>query len=132
MYVDHIDIVSKKVKETVEFYKKLGFKVAGTLEGGEVTVLKGGSEEKPIYIDLTDSDWHGLTGIDHISFIVDDVDTLYKELKDEVQFEPWEGETVWFAKVSGRKAVKVRDPNGILLQFTVKLSEYDFDQNKGN
>jgi len=126
-HVDHFDIVSKRVKETIEFYKKVGFEVAGTVDDGKVTVLKGGPEKSPIFIELTDAEWHGLTGIDHISFVVDDVDEMFEELKDNVRLED---KAVWFAEGSGRRAFKVLDPNGILLQFTVVKSGYKWDKKK--
>ena len=114
--IDHIEIIVRDVKEYVEFYQKLGFKLLSWTEhhGGSAELQLPG-EGQPIFEIhqlLTEEN----PGVNHISFKVVDIDETYKALKSKgintFYKEPHPSPS------TGRKNVLFRDPDGWRLQLS--------------
>ena len=115
--IDHIEIVVKNVKEHVEFYKKLGFKVLTWTDhhGGSAELQLPGTDQPIIEIHqvLTEEN----PGINHIAFRCDDIENTYQELLGkgiEFSHKPHQ------VSHTGRTNVLLRDPDGWRLQITDK------------
>src|SRR5215469_16491374 len=113
--VDNIGICARDVAKSVEFYQRLGFQksfenergclvVAGT---ARLFVFRATAKEafsRRRGLDLEDNP----PGLDHISFLVDDVDKTYREGKaKQVPFASEPADQTW-----GARTVAVRDPDG--------------------
>ena len=114
--IDHIEIIVRDVKQYVEFYQKLGFKLLSWTEhhGGSAELQLPG-ENQPIF------EIHTLLGeenpgINHISFKVVDIDKTYEDLRakgiDSFYKPPHPSPS------TGRKNVLLRDPDGWRLQLS--------------
>lgn len=114
--IDHIEIIVRDVKQFVEFYQKLGFKLLSWTEhhGGSAEMQLPG-EGQPIF------EIHTLVGeenpgINHISFRCDDVEATHADLLakgvDTIYRPPHASPS------TGRKNVLLRDPDGWRLQLS--------------
>lgn len=113
--IDHIEIIVKDVKEFVEFYQKLGFKLlTWTDHHGGSAELQLPGENQPIleiHTLLTEEN----PGINHISFKVQDIDKTHADLVAKgVKFE----KGVHPSPSTGRKNALLRDPDGWRLQLS--------------
>ena len=50
--VDHVTLNVADITAAVEFYKKLGMQVEGSLDNGDIVFLWNGDEEHPLRIQL--------------------------------------------------------------------------------
>ncbi len=118
--VDHIDIVCADLKKSLEFYRKFGMHPEGTIDGGKTVFLFNGDEDRPVRIELHQAKPGDKTGIDHISFGVDDPVDATKEIKYlggvKFAFEPFENQQ------SGRTISNSHDPDGVLVQMCRKTA----------
>ena len=118
--VDHIDIVTKDLKASIEFYRKFGMSPEGTVDGGETVFMFNNDDEHPVRIELHQAKPGQQTGIDHISFRVDDPRQATKEIQMlggvEFKFEPFENQQ------SGRTISNAYDPDGVLIQMCKKTA----------
>ena len=116
--VDHIDMVVKDLKESIEFYRKFGMAPEGTIDGGTTVFMFNGLDDTPVRIELHQAKPGQKTGIDHISFRVNDPVDATKEVKMlggvEFKFEPFENQQ------SGRTISNCYDPDGQLIQICKK------------
>ena len=116
--VDHIDIVVSDLKASIEFYRKFGMSPEGTVDKGETVFMFNNDEEHPVRIELHQAKEGQKTGIDHISFRVDDPRDATKEIQMlggvEFKFEPFENQQ------SGRTISNCYDPDGVLIQMCKK------------
>jgi catechol 2,3-dioxygenase-like lactoylglutathione lyase family enzyme len=113
--IDHIEIIVRDVKEYVEFYQKLGFKLLKWTEhhGGSAELQLPGDNQPIFEIHqlLTEEN----PGINHISFKVRDIDETHKQLKDAgISFY----KDVHASPTTGRKNALLRDPDGWRLQLS--------------
>jgi catechol 2,3-dioxygenase-like lactoylglutathione lyase family enzyme len=120
LQVDHIDIVCADLKKSLEFYRKFGMHPEGTIDGGKTVFLFNGDEGRPLRIELHQAKPGDKTGIDHISFGVDDPVDATKEVKFlggvKFAFEPFENQQ------SGRTISNCHDPDGVLVQMCKKTA----------
>ena len=112
--IDHIEIIVKDVKEYVDFYQKLGFKLLRWTDhhGGSAELQLPGPNQ-PIFEIHTVIDEENI-GVNHIAFKTDDLITTYEELKAagiEFSNEPYRN------RHTGRGNVRLRDPDGWRLQM---------------
>ncbi len=118
--VDHIDIVVKDIKQSVEFYRKFGMHPEGTLDAGATVFLFNGDESNPVRIELHQAKPGDKTGIDHLSFGVDDPVDATKEVEFvggvKFIFKPFENQQ------SGRTISNCYDPDGVQVQMSRKTS----------
>ncbi len=118
--VDHIDIVTADLKKSVEFYRKFGMHPEGTLDKGQTVFLFNGDEQDPVRIELHQAKPGEKTGIDHLSFGVDDPVDATKEVEYvggvKFNFKPFENQH------SGRTISNCNDPDGLLIQMCRKTS----------
>ena len=112
--IDNIGIATHDRTRSVDFYQKLGFAKAFENERGCLLVAGKGRlfvfDASADRIDvqrsfeLTDNP----PGIDHVSFLVDDVDFAYAEAVSRgIKFESAPADQAW-----GARAAMVRDPDG--------------------
>ena len=89
--VDHIDMIVEDLTRSIEYYRKFGMQVEGTVDAGETL------------------------GIDHLSFLVDDPAQAQKEVEFlggvDFLFEAIENEQ------SGRTISNSYDPDGVQIQM---------------
>ena len=117
--LEHLDIVVSDIRASVEFYRKLGLSLEGTLEDGQCVFLFNGDEENPVRVELHQAEPGGKTGIDHVAFRVDDPVAANREgryLGIEFLFEPNEN------ALSGRTITNCLDPDGVQIQLARKTS----------
>ncbi len=116
--VDHIDLVVSDLAASVEFYRKFGMSPEGTVDDGQTVFMFNNDGEHPVRIELHQAEPGQKTGIDHISFAVDDPVDATKEVQMlggvEFLFEPFENQQ------SGRTISNCYDPDGVQVQMARK------------
>ena len=115
--VDHIDIVVSDLAASVEFYRKFGMSPEGTIDNGTTVFMFNNDEDHPVRIELHQAEEGQKTGIDHISFAVEDPEDATKEVQMlgvEFLFEPFENQQ------SGRTISNCYDPDGVQVQMARK------------
>jgi methylmalonyl-CoA/ethylmalonyl-CoA epimerase len=112
--VDNIGIAAANLQSSVAFYEKLGFTnafandrgclmVAGSARLFVFPAAKGNGAPPLRAFDLNNP-----PGIDHISFLVDDVDRTYHEIRARgIEFESAPADQFW-----GARTATLRDPDG--------------------
>ncbi|MCB4771256.1 VOC family protein [Ancylobacter sp. Lp-2] len=113
--IDHIEIIVRDVKEYVEFYQKLGFKLLNWTDhhGGSAELQLPGDNQPIFEIHqlLTEEN----PGINHISFKVRDIDDTHADLVNKgISFY----RDVHPSPSTGRKNALLRDPDGWRLQLS--------------
>ena len=136
--IDHINIVVNSLKESKEFFCRLGFTVQheGDLEGEWISSIVNLNDVKASYVQLSlpntetnlelikfysptppDGDNKNLPnhiGIRHIAFEVDDIEKIVASMvDDEVEFF---GDVQTYPE-TGKKLVYFYGPDGIILEF---------------
>ena len=105
--LDHFEVLVKNLEKSVEFYKLLGFEVVKWTEEERTVELKAGA----IGLDVIEvSEKRPEVGLNHIAFLVDDVDKTMAEWKEkgvEITLEPITSER------SGRRLAAIKDIDGI-------------------
>jgi len=113
--VDNIGICVKDLERAVSFYQKLGFTKAFENNRG-VTMVTGTARlfvfqsRKPhrAAVNRQFTLFDNPPGIDHISFVVEDIDRVYSDLKVKgIVFNGEPQDQDWGARV-----VSLRDPDG--------------------
>ena len=112
--IDHIDYAVKDVEAVVSFYKKLGFQeiLRSTHHRLSVEMQLPGPNQ-PIY-EIHEMESEERQGIQHIAFLVDDMQKTYDELQAKgVKFlrEPH------LVPASGRVLANAPDPDGFKVQL---------------
>jgi glyoxylase I family protein len=119
---DHVLIISKDLERSIKFYRLIGFDHLETINRpndsvalmrlGDVNIeimnLPKGKETVREPRKLTD------LGFRHIGFKVNDLDAVYKKLKNKIKFDSKP------RKIPGRgnrRTVFFKDPDGIELHF---------------
>ena len=113
--VDHIDMIVKDLAKSIEYYRKFGMHVEGTVDAGETVFLWNGDDDDPVRIELHKQKEGETLGIDHLSFLVDDPVQAQKEVEFlggvEFLFKPFENQQ------SGRTISNSYDPDGVQIQM---------------
>lgn len=122
--LEHMDLVVNDVTASVDFYRKLGFVPDGTNDGGKSVYMSTHHGGVPIGVELHQAKPGDKTGIDHLSFEVEDVDRAVREAKYlgiRFEIEPRTGTR------SGRTIANFRDPDGVLLQLSRKTIRAEYE-----
>jgi len=122
--IDNIGICAADLKRSVAFYQKLGFSEAyrndrgiSLAAGSAHLFLFANRQTSPPPVDRKLGLFANPPGIDHISFAVSDVDSLYATLKSNgVEFDGAPENQSWGARMVGLK-----DPDGNNLYLLQKL-----------
>ena len=128
--IDHIEIVVRNVEEVVSFYKQLGFQeVLRTTHHRLSVEMQLPGPNQPIY------EFHELVegsekpGIDHIAFVVDDMQKTHDELLAKgMKFE----REIHLEESSGRVLANTRDPEGFKVQLVSAKREKPKAGGKGS
>ena len=116
---EHLNLVVSDARRSLDFYRRLGLGVVGTLDGGKSMYLSSGDENSPVRIELK-QDPERQSGIDHVAFEVDGVEAACRELEllggVELLYGPWERPR------SGRVIAGLRDPDGVHIQLCKLVS----------
>ena len=113
--IDNIGICVADLRRSVAFYQDLGFSSAGENDRG-VTMVAGTArlfifQTRKVNLSVVGRDFtlfQNLSGIDHISFEVQDVDRVYAEAKAKgVAFDNEPKDQSW-----GARMVSLHDPDG--------------------
>lgn len=112
--IDNIGVAASDLQRSIGFYEKLGF--AKAFENDRGCLLAAGSARLFVFAAEQRShvpqprafDLKNPPGIDHIAFLVDDVDRTYEEIRGRgVAFESAPADQPW-----GARATMLRDPDG--------------------
>ena len=104
--------------------QELGFSPDGTNDKGEAVYMSTHHGGVSLGVELHKAKPGQQTGIDHLSFEVEDVDLAFREAKYlgiPFEIDPRTGTR------SGRRIANFRDPDGVLLQFSRKVSRADYE-----
>jgi catechol 2,3-dioxygenase-like lactoylglutathione lyase family enzyme len=111
--IDHAEISVNDFETTVNFYKKLGFKQKSVFEqDGRIVQIQMSSGN--VNLDLVKAPEGEKPKLEHLAFLVDDMDQTVIELKQigaTIVLEPITSER------SGRKLAAFKDIDGILHQL---------------
>ena len=118
--IDHIDIAVKDVEETIKIFQQMGFElVRRTTHRLGAAELQLPGPNQPIYEIHPPTTHHldGNPGITHISFLVDNTQETFDELKgkgfnfshDRVLFEPQTGRTLAIVEDRDRFAIHFQE-----------------------
>jgi len=111
--IDHAEISVKDFDTTVKFYEKLGFKQISIFkQGGRTHQIQMTSGS--VNLDIVKVAEGETPKVEHLAFLVDDVDQTVTELKQmgiTVVLDPITSER------SGRRLAAFKDLNGILHQL---------------
>jgi len=111
--IDHAEISVKDFEKTIEFYTRLGFRQASVFKKDDQIVqvqLNAGQ----ISLDLVKCPEGKEPGLEHMAFLVDDVDKTVVEMKRmgvTIALEPITSER------SGRRLAAFKDIDGIMHQL---------------
>ena len=119
---DHLLIVVKNLKESIEFYKLLGFEYIETLQRPDDSVsrLQLGDFKIELMFLRNNKGTEGQirklsdSGFRHIGFRVKDVNEIYEKYKDLIKFD---SKPTLVQNRPGRLTVFFKDPNGIEMHF---------------
>jgi len=124
--VDNIGIGVTNLGRSVEFYQRLGFVKASENERG-CTLVAGSAKlflfvglpgREPVARQAFDLSLNP-SGIDHVSFLVDNVDTTHTELVARgIRFHAQPADQSW-----GARAAMLRDPDGTNIYLLSWLSK---------
>ena len=108
-------MIVKDLSKSIEYYRKFGMQVEGTVDNGKTVFLWNGDSDRPVRIELHQQRQGETLGIDHLSFHVDDPVQAQKEVDFlggvDFLFEPFENEQ------SGRTISNSYDPDGVQIQM---------------
>ena len=130
--VDHVDLIVRDIDRSVQFYKKLGMVVQGTLDNGQTVFLWNQDEEAPLVVELH-QEGSPLIGADqkaglgHVAFQVEDVESAYNELVEagvSFSLKPRYG------SLSGRTVALTHDPDGTPIQLARKVTRGEYEDFK--
>lgn len=111
--IDHVEISVKDFEQTIEFYKKLGFKQTSIFKKeGRIVQIQLSNDK--LSLDLVKAPKGEEPKLEHIAFLVDDVDKTVAEMKKlgiAITLEPITSER------SGRRLAAFKDIDGILHQL---------------
>lgn len=121
--IDNVGIAVTNLARALAFYEKLGFSKSYDYEadvqgcsinaGGAVLFLFQTKQANPQAVKRDPSLAQNPPGLDHISFVVEDVDAIYNTLKAKgVEFNGEPADQDWGARLVGLK-----DPDGNNLYF---------------
>jgi catechol 2,3-dioxygenase-like lactoylglutathione lyase family enzyme len=119
---DHVLIVVKDLKRSIDFYELLGFKHLETIQrprdrvalmrlGGikvELMSLPEGEETYRLPRKLSD------VGFRHVGFRVENLEEVYERLKDKI---PFDSQPRAIAGRGSRMTVFFKDPDGVEMHF---------------
>jgi len=122
--IDNVGLATRDLKRSVDFYEKLGFVKVDQNERGCTMIIgttklfifpAGPQKAATRAITLVGNP----AGIDHISFLVDDVDRSYAELRERgITFTSIPEDQTW-----GARTAVVQDPDGNNLYLLTWLAK---------
>ena len=121
--IDNVGIAVTNLARSLAFYEKLGFTKSYDYEadvqgcsinaGSAVLFLFQTKQANPQSVKRDPSLAQNPPGLDHLSFVVEDVDAIYRDLKATgVEFNGEPADQDWGARLVG-----LRDPDGNNLYF---------------
>ena len=125
--VDHITLNVTDMKAAVEFYKKLGMVVEGSLDNGDIMFLWNGDARRPLHIQLDTCHGDMKPGLNHIAFTMRELETAADEVKAAgivPQHEPF------YQARSGRTIFTFSGPDSVDLQFARKDRKGEYEDFK--
>jgi len=122
--LEHVDLFVADIGRSVDFYRKLGFVPEGTNDKGDAVYMGTHHGGPSLGVELHKAKPGQAVGIDHLSFEVEDVDAAFHEAKYlgiSFEIDPRTGTR------SGRRIANFRDPDGVLLQFSRKVTRAEYE-----
>jgi len=125
--VDHITLNVTDMKAAVEFYKKLGMVVEGSLDNGDIVFLWNGDARRPLHVQLDTCHGDMKPGLNHIAFTMRELEAAADEVKAAgivAQHEPF------YQSRSGRTIFTFSAPDNVDLQFARKDKKGEYEDFK--
>jgi catechol 2,3-dioxygenase-like lactoylglutathione lyase family enzyme len=124
--IEHIDLIVSDLDRSVEFYKRFGFKVLGTLSKPKSVFLGYGDKTSPV-MELHQAEPGQRAGLGHLAFYVDDVEQAHQEATQAgVAFHVQPR----YGSQSGRTIANCYDPDGIEVQLAHKTTRGEYEDFK--
>lgn len=119
---DHLLIVIKDIKASIDFYQLLGFKYIETIQrpNDQVVIMRKDNLKLELMKLPKGTETYRSprinsdVGFRHIGFKVDDIQEIYVNLKDKIKFD---SPLKFSPGREDRKILLFKDPNGIELHF---------------
>ena len=122
--IEHVDLFVADIGNSVDFYRKIGFFPDGTNDKGDAVYMSTHHGGASLGVELHKAKPGQQTGIDHLSFEVEDVDVAFREAKYlgiSFEIDPRTGTR------SGRRIANFRDPDVVLLQISRKVTRAEYE-----
>ncbi len=123
-HVDHITLNVTDIQSATEYFKKLGLEVEGSLDDGDIVMLKNDDPDRPLQIQLDAVHGDMKPGLNHIAFFTETVEEDAKEMTTkgiEGRHEPF------YQPKSGRTIFTFSGPDGIGLQLARKDQRGEYE-----
>ena len=123
-HVDHITLNVTDIKAATEYFRKLGLEVEGSLDDGDIVMLRNNDPDHPLQIQLDAVHGNMKPGLNHIAFYSETVEEDAKELKKtgiEGRHEPF------YQPKSGRTIFTFNGPEDIGLQLARKDQRGEYE-----
>ena len=123
--IDHVEIEASDAEEMADFMKTLGYEeFRETEHHGQSFELVPEEGDGPLF-EIHTVEGEEVPGINHIAFLVDDVEETYEELEAagvDGLVEPY------YVERTGRTICNFRDPDGRRFQVVDKASDDERDR----
>ena len=123
-HVDHITLNVTDIGAATEAFKKLGMKVEGSLDNGDIVMLTDGDPERPLQIQLDTVHEGMVPGLNHIAFFTKTVEDDSKEIQD-MGFDSHHD--AFYQSRSGRTIFTFGGPDGVDLQLARKDKRGEYE-----
>ena len=123
-HVDHITLNVTDIKSATEYFKKMGLEVEGSLDDGDIVMLKNDDPDRPLQIQLDTVHGNMKPGLNHIAFFTKTVEEDAQELAE--MGTEHHHETFYQSK-SGRTIFTFKGPDGIGLQLARKDKRGEYE-----
>ena len=114
--LDHVHLYVKDLEEALTFYRMIGLEfVEYTSHGGKAAMMR--VPGSPIQFEIQETRVIENPGLNHLAFLVDDLDDLCDSYKaNGVKVDgPLDN------KATGRRLATIRDPHGFLIQLVQRV-----------
>lgn len=123
-HVDHITLNVTDIKSATEYFIRMGLEVEGSLDDGDIVMLKNDDPEHPLQIQLDAVHGNMKPGLNHIAFFSQTVEEDAQEMADmevEGHHKPF------YQSKSGRTIFTFSGPDGIGLQLARKDQRGEYE-----
>ncbi len=123
-HVDHITFNVTDIKAATEYFQNLGLEIEGSLDDGDIVMLRNDDSERPLQIQLDTVHGDMVPGLNHIAFFTETVEDDAKEIQ-ELGFG--HRRDAFYQSRSGRTIFSFKGPDGVGLQLARKDKRGEYE-----